>query len=347
MAIQKKSVKIGKRGIGKGYPVFVIAEIGTSHYGKFDLAVKLIEGAADCGADAVKLQTVNVDESYLKGEESYEVFKELWLEENELRKLIKIAKKNGIILFSTPGDFYSLEYLVKLNMPMIKVSSGLLTNHPLIKRIAISQTPMVISTGMSYMDEVALSVRIAEENGLQDIMIMHCTSLYPSLPETLNLNTIKSLDQVFPYPIGYSDHFPGYTSAIVAVALGASLIEKHLVLDKSVEGPDNEIACDLNEMKSLVQEIRNTEKMLGSYKKTPTEDEKVRRGQYRRCLMTRKGIKAGQVLTDELIVIKRPKSGQFGLPPAFFEYINGLRICRDIGGNEIITMDLFSPMKEG
>jgi sialic acid synthase SpsE len=321
--------------------VFIIAEIGTSHDGKLGLAIKLIEEAEKCGVNAVKLQTVSVDESYMPGEKSYEIFKNLWFEYEDLEKLMKVAEANHIILFSTPGDLYSLELMLKVKMPMAKISSGLLTNQTLIKKIAKSKLPIMISTGMSYLDEVGSAIRVAENNGCQNIMLMHSTSLYPAPSETLNLNSIKTMNYVFPYPVGYSDHSVGMTAAIAACTLGACLIEKHFILDSSIPGPDNVFAVEPKEMRSFVEEIRNVEKMFGTYVKQPTEEEKAQRNLFRRCLVARTTIKSGQTVNEEMIAIKRPRIGEYGLPPSFLEYIIGLGTNRDVAKNEVLSLDMF------
>ena len=347
MIIAKKAIQVKDRYVGPGFPVFIIAEIGTSHDGKLGLAIKLIEEAAKCGANAVKLQTVCVDESYIQGEESYEIFKDLWFECEDLEKLMKVAEANHIILFSTPGDLYSLELILKVKMPLIKISSGLLTNQPLIKEAAKSKLPMVISTGMSYLDEVGSAIRVAEKNGCHNIMLMHCTSLYPAPPETLNLNLMKTMDCVFPYPIGYSDHSAGLTASIAACALGACLVEKHFILDHSIPGPDtgpdNLFSVEPRELKMLVEEIRKVEKMLGSSVKQPTSDEIAKRNLYRRCLFAREAMTAGQVVKESSVAIKRPRLGEQGLPPWFFDYIIGLEVRCDVAVNEVFSLALFCP----
>ncbi|MBN2125283.1 MAG: N-acetylneuraminate synthase family protein [Deltaproteobacteria bacterium] len=339
--MSRHTVRIRNHAIGNGHPVFVVAEIGASHGGKIDRAVKLIEEAAGCGVQAVKLQTVNVDDSYVGGTESYEIFKGLWFRKEDLERLVKVAEANHVVLFSTPGDFCSFGLIRELKMPLVKISSGLLTHEPLIKEIAKSGLPILFSTGMSYLDEVGSAVRVAESNGCSDIMLMHCTSLYPAAPETLNLRAMEAMEAAFPYPVGYSDHSLGETAAVAACALGASLIEKHFVLDKAYSGPDSHFSHDPKELKHLVEEIRNVEKMLGSPVKRPTEEEMAIRNRYRRCLVARKVIRAGKRIDRDMVAVKRVQPGQCGLAPRYYEDILGLRVRRDINTDEPLLLHHF------
>lgn len=343
MRIGKIPVRVGSLDVGPGFPVFVIAEIGASHSGRRDMAVKLVEEAAKAGVNAVKLQTIQVNEAYLPGEPSYEVFKGLWLEAEDLEELMRVAEKNGVLLFSTAGDLFSLDLMLKLGMPLVKVSSGLMTHHPLIAKIAKTGLPMILSTGMSYLHEVLASLGVAEEKGSRNLMVLHCTSSYPASPENLNLLAMKTMDEILPYPVGYSDHSLGSTAVVAACSLGARLIEKHFILDRSVPSPDRLFAAEPKEMKALVEEIRKVEKMLGSGIKEPVEEEKGQRSLLRRCLMARRAIQPGEVLTDEMISIKRPRPGQKGLPPSSFGQIVGMRVLRPVAANEGITLEVFGP----
>lgn len=338
---KRKHITVEKKIIGEGFPVFIIAEIGASHQGDVNLATRLIETGARCGVDAIKLQTVSAEESYIPGEESYEIFKGLWFEYEELLTLKKAAEDSNVVLFSTPGDLLSLDLILRLEMPMIKVSSGLLTHDPLIQRIARSGFPVLLSTGMSFLDEVGYALRILEENGCKQNMLMHCTSLYPSPPDRLNLRAIMTLSDAFLYPVGYSDHSQGTTAAIAACVMGANLIEKHLVLDKKIKLPDSAFALDPKEMILLVEQIRKVEKMLGSSIKEPVEEERGQRRFYRRCLVARKDMKAGDSIDEFSVVFKRPRKGERGLPPSYFDNMVGKQLLKDIEKNELFSFDHF------
>jgi N-acetylneuraminate synthase/N,N'-diacetyllegionaminate synthase len=198
---------------------------------------------------------------------------------------------------------------------------------------------MVISTGMSYLDEVALTVRTAEEAGCRQLALMHCTSLYPSPAATLNLASMQTLAQAFPYPVGYSDHYDGTTASVAATALGARLLEKHFTLDRSGPGPDDHFAVDPAQLARLVREVREIEQMLGSGIKAPDAQEERGRAVYRRCLMARRAIAAGEVLSEDAVGFKRPKGDVQGLPPSLLPHVIGLRAKRPIQRNEHIRFE--------
>jgi len=339
------TVSVGSHRIGPGEPVFIVAEIGASHRGDVELAAQLIERAAACGVDAVKLQTIEAEESYVPGTPSYEIFKGLWLSEASLARLMRVAADCGVVLFTTPGDLVGLRLLLQIGMPLIKISSGLLTNLPLIERAAKTGLPMVISTGMSYLDEVAATVRAAEEAGCRQLMLMHCTSVYPAPAETLNLAAMQTMATVFPYPIGYSDHYNGFSASLAAVALRARILEKHFTLDRAGGGPDDHFAADPVQMRALVRDVREIERMMGSAIKAPAAQELRGRAVYRRCLMARRVIAAGEVLCEEAIGWKRPKDGVAGLPPSLLSHVVGLRAARTIQRNEHIRFEDLEPAK--
>jgi sialic acid synthase SpsE len=199
--------------------------------------------------------------------------------------------------------------------------------------------PLLISTGMGYLQEVAAAVRAAEAAGCRQLALLHCSSLYPAPPETLNLAAMQSLAQAFPYPVGYSDHYDGTTASVAAVALGARLLEKHFTLDRAGPGPDDPFAADPAQLARLVREVREVERMLGSAVKAPTARELPGRALYRRCLMARRAIAAGEVLAEDAIGFKRPKNGATGLPPDLLGQVVGRRAARAIERNEPIRLE--------
>jgi len=338
------TVTVGSRRIGSGEPVFIVAEIGASHGGKADQAERLIEAAARSGVDAVKLQTIDAEESYVPGTPSYDIFKGLWLPVDNLRRLMRVAADCGVILFTTPGDPGDLQVLLEIGMPLIKISSGLMTNLPLVQRAAKTGRPLVISTGMSYFDEVALTVRVAEEAGCRQLVLMHCTSLYPSPAPTLNLAAMQMMARVFPYPVGYSDHYDGVAAGLAATASGARILEKHFTLDRGGGGPDDHFAADPPQLSSLVRQVREVERMLGSPLKAPTTEELHGRAIYRRCLMARRTIQQGEIVSEDAVGFKRPKDGAQGLPPALWRHVIGLRAIRTISRNEPIHFEHLAPV---
>lgn len=336
----ERVVRVGEKSVGPDHPVFIVAEIGATHRGKLDVALRLIEEASRCQVDAVKLQTIRAEESYVPGELSYEIFKDLWFEKAELKQLKRACEDEGLILFSTPGDFFSLELLLEIGVPLIKISSGLMTNLPLIRRAAATGLPLVISTGMSYLEEVATSVRAAAEAGCRQLMLMHCVSLYPAPANTLNLSAIQTMASAFPCPIGYSDHYDGPAAYLAAVALGARLLEKHFTLDRAAGGPEDHYSADPVQLRELVRQVREVEQMIGTGLKAPASGELPGRDVYRRCLVARRPIAAGQVISREDIGLKRPRKGQQGLPPAMVERVIGQRAAKPITENESITTEM-------
>lgn len=339
------TVSVGTRRIGPGEPVFIVAEIGASHRGDPDVAARLIEQAAQCGVDAVKLQTIDAEESYVPGTPSYEIFKELWLSPEALRRLMRVAADCGVVLFTTPGDPGGLQALLEVGMPLIKISSGLLTNLPLVERAAKTGLPLIISTGMSYLDEVTATVRAAEEVGCRQLALMHCTALYPSPAETLNLAAMETMASTFVYPVGYSDHYDGTTASLAAAALGARLLEKHFTLDRAGGGPDDHFAADPAQLAALVRDVRAVEQMLGSSEKAPAPAEVPGRNVYRRCLVARRSIAAGEMIRPEAIGLKRPRAGRQGLPPASLSHVIGRRAACDIALHESLTLEMLAPVE--
>lgn len=334
------TITVSNRRIGPGEPVFIAVEIGASHRGDPDLAARLIQEAARCGVDAVKLQTVDADESYVPESPSYGIFKSLWLPVVALKRLMGVARDCGVVLFTTPGDFVGLRLMCEVGMPLIKISSGLLTNLPLIQEAARIGLPMVFSTGMSYFEEVKATVRAAEEAGCHHLVLMHCTSLYPAPAATLNLAAMHTMAEAFPYPVGYSDHYDGMTATLAAVSLGARMIEKHFTLNRADGGPDDHFAADPAQLATLVREVRQIEQMIGGGQKMPAPAEMLARQIYRRCLVARRAIAAGESIALDAVGLKRPTAGAQGLPPSALGDIVGRCARRAIRPNESILMDM-------
>ena len=335
-------MRVGTRRIGAGHPVFIVAEIGASHGGDPDRAVRLIETAARCGVDAVKLQTIDVDESYVPGTPSYAVFKDLWLPVESLQRLMRVASECGVGLFTPPGDPVGLRALLEAGMPLIKISSGLMTNLPLVEQAARTGLPLIISTGMSTLYEVAETVRCAEAAGGRQLALMHCTALYPAPSGTLNLSAMRTMAETFPYPVGYSDHYDGITASLAATALGARLLEKHFTMDRADGGPDDHFSADPEQLTALVKHVREIERMLGSPVKAAAPEELPGRDRYRRCLVARRPIAIGETVSEDAVAVKRPRQGAQGLPPSSLSQVLGRRAKRDILINESLTLDMLA-----
>jgi len=343
-----KTFKIANRLIGEGVPCFIIAEAGVNHNGDIKLAKKLIDVAVKAGADAVKFQTFQAEElvtetaekaEYQKEttgskESQFAMIKKLELSDKNFKELFTYAQRKEIIFLSTPFDPESVDLLDKLGVPAIKVGSGEITNFPLLKHIASKQKPVILSTGMSTLDEVTEAVEVIRKAGSEEIALLHCVSCYPARIEDTNLRAIETLRRKFNLPVGLSDHTVGIHIPIAAVALGACIIEKHFTLDKNLPGPDHRASLEPAELKEMVQAIRSVESALGDGIKRPTADEKETKKAARRSLVARTNIPAGTVITEDMLDIKRPGTG---LEPKLINLVIGKKAKKNIAFGEIIT----------
>jgi sialic acid synthase SpsE len=331
--------KIGNKMVGEGHPVFVIAEVGINHHGDAQLCAEMITAAAAAGADAVKLQTIDPGESYVANTESYLEFKDKTLTDSMMQELMCHALEKNIILFSTPGDIPSLNRIIRLGMPAVKISSGLMTNTPLIARAAACGLPLIISTGLAYEAEIADAIKVALTHGASGVAVLKCTALYPAPDETLNLSAILTFTRRFTVPIGYSDHTLDGLACIAAVASGATIIEKHFTLDKNRKGADHRISAEPHEFAEMVSVIRRLEKMRGNGEIAPVEAEVAVRDQRHRCLVARVDIAVGEPFTKDNVALKRSTSGQLGLTPAYYEQIMGKLASRPIRIDQPISIE--------
>jgi sialic acid synthase SpsE len=331
-------IKINNREIGGDSPTYIIAEMGINHNGSLDIAMKMIKEAAKCGVDAVKVQIVDADKSYTKDSESHSLFKSVELKIKEWEVIVRSAEQLNIDIFATFAHAEDVIIANELQLPAIKVSSGNLTNFPLLKNVAKTGVSVLLSTGLSYLSEVDEAVRYLEKNGNNQIGILHCTALYPASPRDVNLLVIKTLRKAFPYPIGFSDHTKGICSAIASVALGAKIIEKHFTLDRSMEGSDHCFSSTPEELMQMVRSIREIELSMGSSIKRPVSDEISLRDKLRRSIVAARNIEKGEILTEDKITAKRSKVK--GLAPRYIEIIVGREVKKTISKDDPITMDL-------
>ena len=331
-------IKIGDREIGTGKPAYIVAEVGINHNGDIGLAHELVDSAADSGADSVKFQTMDADSSYAPGTPSHDVFSGAALSLEQYQSLEEHCKKIGIDFFTTPGDWPSLEICKNLSMPAIKISSGLMTNKPVVEAAADMGVPLVISTGGAYLWEVGKVVEELESIGKTDIVLLHCVSVYPAPDRILNLGAIRSMIDSFRYPIGYSDHSDGRVAPVTAVALGACLIEKHFTIDKKLPGGDNHMSVEPDEFSLMVQEIRAVEEMLQGGEKRPHQEESQFRVRFRRRLVAKAEVAVGEVLTKESVGLMRPLE-QRGLAAEFFDEVLGRRTVKKLKQHEPIDWD--------
>ncbi len=329
---------------------YVIAEAGVNHNGDIGLAKKLIDMAADCGADAVKFQTFKAEESTgctaekaqyqkrndPKQESQLEMIRRLELPFEEFAVLRDYCKERGIDFISTPDGTESLQCLLKLDVPLIKIGSTEVTNLLFLREVALAGKPMILSTGMSTLGEVERAVNIVTETGNDKLQLMHCTTDYPTQVEDVNLRAMVTLREAFKLPAGYSDHTLGFEAAVAAVTLGASCIEKHITLDRNMEGPDHKASMPPEEFRKYVMHIRNTECLLGDGRKKPTQREQKIMQQVRRSILASRDLAAGTVLTPDMLCYKRPGGG---IKPEFADILIGRKIKRDIPKEALITWE--------
>lgn len=328
-----KKVKIANRLIGKDEPTFIIAEVGQNHNGDMNLAKRLIKEAARARADAVKFQTIFASGLVADDEVGFKRLKALEFDPWQHRKLSEAAKEAGIIFFSTPFDREGVDLLEEIDVPAYKIASGDLTNLPLIEYVGQTMKPLLISTGAARMEEVEEAIAAV---GHKKVVLLHCVSNYPAKIEDVNLKAMIEMEKNFRMPVGFSDHTEGKIASILAVAVGALVIEKHFTLDKSLPGPDHLLSLNPDEFQEMVRKIRIVEKALGSPIKGPVASEIPIRKLARRGLKAKTEIKEGENIIEEMIAILRPERG---IEPKHLKKVIGRRAKKRIKKNEAITWE--------
>lgn len=326
---------------------YVIAELSANHNHNFDLAVKTIEAMAKSGADAVKIQTytpdslvMDVDNEYFgpikdglwKGIKRYDLYKEGMLPYEWQPKLQKVATDLGLDFFSTPFDLVGVDFLETMNMPIYKIASFEINDIPLIRYVAKKHKPMIISTGVADLDDIQLALDTCYKEGNYDISLLKCTSEYPATYEQANLLTIPDMIHRFGIPVGVSDHTMGSLVPIVAVSLGATIVEKHFILSRTNGGPDSAFSMEPNEFREMVDSIRNVERALGNVKYDITD---YQRGK-RRSLYARTDIHCGDVFTDQNVGSYRLG---VGLSPQYWDQIMGKTCKREIVKGDVLRQE--------
>lgn len=335
-------IRIGNRSIGTNHPPFVIAEMSGNHNQSLERAINIIDAAAEAGAHAIKLQTatpegltLNVDSpdfrisdenspwygKYL--DELYKVAVTPW----EWHKpIFDYCRQRGLVAFSSPFELKAVEFLEELDVPCYKIASFENADIPLIRRVAQTGKPVIISTGMATLAELDESVRTLRENGCQDIVLLKCTSTYPATPENSNVRTIPHMRELFGCEVGLSDHTMGVGAAVAAVAHGASVVEKHFTLARADGGVDSTFSLEPHELAALVTETERAWQSLGRVQYGPAEAEKPS-ARFRRSLYIAADMKAGDVLTAENLRVVRPG---YGLAPKYYDLLLGRRVNRDL-----------------
>jgi len=329
----------------------IIAEAGVNHNGSLELAYKLIDKASEAGADLVKFQTFKaeylVTESASKAnyqlgttdskETQFEMIKKLELNDEMHLKLISRCREKGIRFSSTGFDTSSVDFLIKLGVGFLKVPSGEITNLPYLRHVGSKGLPIILSTGMCTMLEVRNVVKILELAGSKksDITVLHCNTEYPTPMEDVNLLAMLSIEKELVVKVGYSDHTLGIEVPVAAVAMGATIIEKHFTLDRGMDGPDHAASLEPNELKQMVDSIRNIEKAMGDGQKKPSKSEDANLGVARKSIVASKNIKAGEKFTEENIAVKRPGTG---LCPMRWDELLGLEAKKDFQADELVSI---------
>ncbi len=329
--------------------IFIIAEAGVNHNGDIQTAKELIDVAAAAEADAVKFQTFKADtlvcrqapkaayqmETTSAEESQFDMLKKLELTPDMHRELIDYCHEKNIMFLSTPFDLDSLHYLVDCGLAVIKIPSGEITNYPLIREAGRSGKRIILSSGMSTIDEVRETVAVLKENGSTDITVLHCNTEYPTPFSDVNLRAMQTIKEETGVSVGYSDHTPGIEAAVAAAALGATVIEKHFTLDRNMKGPDHKASLEPNELTEMVRAVRHIEQALGDGEKKPSASEKKNMAVARKSLVAKCLIKGGEMFTEENLTAKRPGTG---LSPMLWNQVIGQKAKRDFAADEMIEL---------
>jgi N-acetylneuraminate synthase len=345
-------MNIKNRKIGNNYPPFIIAEMSGNHNHSLERALQIVEAAAKSGADALKLQTYTADtitlnvegcdffindpDSLWKGNSLYKLYQNAYTPWEWHKPIFNKCKELGIIGFSTPFDETAVDFLESLDIPCYKIASFENNHLPLIKRVAQTGKPIILSTGMASIGEIEEAVQTARQNGCKDIILLKCTSSYPSNPEESNILTIPHMRDLFNCEVGLSDHSLGIGVAVASVALGATVIEKHFTLARAEGGVDSVFSLEPDEMAALVLETERAWQSLGEIKYGPTEEEK-KSLLFRRSLYVAEDMIEGEVFTEKNLRIIRPG---FGLPPKYYDIIIGRKVNKDVNKGTPISWDL-------
>lgn len=345
-------VAIGGRRIGAGEPCYVIAEAGVNHDGSLERALALIDVAADAGADAVKFQTFDADrlatpnapkagyqlETTDSGESQLDMLRRLQLDGTAYRALIERCARRAITFLSTPFDEPSADLLERLGIAAFKLPSGEITNLPFLAHVARFGKPLIASTGMANLREVEAAVLAIRAAGNDRLVLLHCVSNYPAAPCDANLRAMATLSQRFGVPAGYSDHTLGIEVALAAVALGATVLEKHVTLDRSLPGPDHRASLEPHELNALVRGVRIVEASLGDGRKEPAASEAATASVARKSLVAARDLAAGSVVALADVDAKRPGTG---LAPSLRDAVVGRRVCVPVAAGALLAWEMF------
>ncbi len=346
-----KTIRIGHCAIGSQEPVFIIAEAGVNHNGDIALARKLVQIAKECGADCIKFQTFKAErvasvaapkaEYQLhttdRAESQLEMLQKLELGREHHRELMELCHDEGLVFLSTPYSFEDVDFLEELGVPAFKIASGQTVEHPFLAYVAGKGKPIILSTGLCSMVEVEEAVKVIRGAGNNELVVLQCTTDYPAALDDCNLRVIPTMERELGLPAGYSDHTESITAAIVAVGLGATVIERHLTLDRNMPGPDHKSSSDPEEFARLVKAVREASRTLGIDEKKSSDAEMKNIYGVRRSLVSKCDIKAGERFSWDNLTFKRPASGIGG---RHSQIILGRNAARDIPADTVISLDM-------
>jgi sialic acid synthase SpsE len=350
----KKNIKIENHFVGIDHPCFIIGEIGSNHNRDKQTVYELIDACSEAGFDAVKFQIYDPEAAFSKNEITTDVGlehlygKKPWWEiardvilmpRDWFEEMFDYARSKKLIPLSAIHRREDAEFLLNFGLSAFKIASIDLYYHQLFEDLEVFKKPMIISTGMAYMHEIAETIQLLERKNIHEIVLLHCISCYPPNPEQMNMNNIPMLQQSFDVPIGFSDHSTGITSAIIAVTLGAKIIEKHITLDKNYPGPDHPFALEPIEMIKMAAAIRETELSLGQSNRILSHGEINARKMIRRSIVTKVEIKKGEEVTIDKIKFARPGTG---IPTNEFKYIDGRKLNHDVTAESILNWNMFT-----
>lgn len=334
------NITIKNRIIGVGNPAYIIAEMSANHAGSIEHAKEIIKVAKECGADCVKVQTYtpdtitmdcdneyfHIDNGTWKGENLYQLYGKAYMPWEWQGELKHEAEKIGIDFFSTPFDNSSVDFLESIGSEFYKIASFEIVDIPLIKYVASKGKPIIMSTGMATLAEIDEAVRAIRSEGNNQIALLRCASAYPAITDEMNLKTMQNMSETFGVPVGLSDHSMGSLGAVTAVALGASIIEKHFCLSRDLETPDSSFSMTPDEFSKMVQDVRQAEKAIGVVKYGPS-DQECDSLKYRRSVFAVREIPTGKIITEDDVRIIRPS---YGLHPRYYDDVIGQKALCDI-----------------
>jgi sialic acid synthase SpsE len=333
---------------------YIIAEIGANHNGDMDMARKMIDAAVECGCDAVKFQSWSPDS--LVSREEYdrnqkyndsakkhfgslrEMIEKYYLRTEQHYELEAYCREKNVDFCSTPFSNDEADLLEDLKTPFYKVASMDINNLEFLKYLASKGKPVILSTGMSTLGEIEAAINVINKAGNDEIILLHCISIYPPLYEDIHLNNITMLQQTFGYPVGFSDHTIGFSIPLASVALGACVIEKHFTLDKDLPGWDHEISANPEEMKIICEQSRNIVRSMGSFKRIVSAAETAKKDKFRRSAVTRAAMNSGHIVSEQDLDFKRPGTG---IQPEEMKYLVGRKVKNDIAEGELLKWEHF------